>query len=102
MTREEAIEVIEQDIPCEHDKDLIEALGMAISALSDEGEYIKKEDTIKAFDMFAEYESNLTNEDWVRRIGIVINTLPTYSFPDREKETLIPPSEYTKWDKFER
>lgn len=35
MTREEAIEVIEQDIPCEHDRDLIEALGMAISALSE-------------------------------------------------------------------
>lgn len=35
MTREEAIEVIEQDIPCEHDKDLIEALEMAISALSE-------------------------------------------------------------------
>ena len=34
MTREEAIEVIQQDIPCEHDKDLIEALDMAISALS--------------------------------------------------------------------
>lgn len=33
MTREEAIEVIEQDIPCEHDRDLIEALDMAISAL---------------------------------------------------------------------
>lgn len=35
MTREEAIEVIEQDIPCEHDRDLIEALDMAISALSE-------------------------------------------------------------------
>ena len=44
MTREEAIEVIEQDIPCEHDRDLIEALDMAISALSTEGEYISKED----------------------------------------------------------
>ena len=33
MTREEAIEVIEQDIPCEHDTDLIEALEMAIKAL---------------------------------------------------------------------
>lgn len=33
MTREEAIEVIEQDIPCEYDKDLIEALDMAIKAL---------------------------------------------------------------------
>lgn len=34
MTREEAIEVIEQDIPCEHDTDLIKALDMAISALN--------------------------------------------------------------------
>lgn len=41
MTREEAIEVIEQDIPCEHDRDLIEALEMAISALSkNKGEWI--------------------------------------------------------------
>lgn len=36
MTREEAIEVIEQDIPCEHDTDLIEALEMAIKALEQE------------------------------------------------------------------
>ena len=33
MTREEAIEVIKQDIPCEHDTDLIEALELAIKAL---------------------------------------------------------------------
>ena len=36
MTNEEAIEVIEQDIPCEHDTDLIEALNMAITALKAE------------------------------------------------------------------
>ena len=36
MSREEAIEVIKQDIPCEHDADLIEALEMAIQALSQE------------------------------------------------------------------
>jgi DNA-directed RNA polymerase subunit RPC12/RpoP len=36
MTREEAIEVLQQDIPCEHDTDLIEALEMAIQALSQE------------------------------------------------------------------
>ena len=36
MTREEAIEVIEQDIPCEYDTDLIEALNMAIAALKAE------------------------------------------------------------------
>lgn len=33
MTREEAIEVIKQDIPCEYDTDLIEALNIAINAL---------------------------------------------------------------------
>lgn len=33
MNREEAIEVIKQDIPCEYDTDLIEALEMAIKAL---------------------------------------------------------------------
>ena len=36
MTREEAIEVLQQDIPCEQDTDLIEALEMAIEALSAE------------------------------------------------------------------
>lgn len=36
MFREEAIEVIEQDIPCEYDTDLIEALDMAIAALKAE------------------------------------------------------------------
>lgn len=33
MTTEEAIEIIEQDIPCEYDTDLIEALNMAINTL---------------------------------------------------------------------
>ena len=41
MTREEAIEVIEQDIPCEHDTDLIEALEMAIKALETLEEFEK-------------------------------------------------------------
>jgi len=36
MTREEAIEVISQDIPCEHDTDLIEALNMSLEALKQE------------------------------------------------------------------
>lgn len=36
MTNEEAIEVIKQDIPCEHDTDLIEALEMALKALKRE------------------------------------------------------------------
>lgn len=33
MTNEEAIEVLEQDLPCENDEDLIEAMAMAIEAL---------------------------------------------------------------------
>ena len=33
MTNEEAIEVIKQDIPCEHDTDLIEAFDIAIKAI---------------------------------------------------------------------
>lgn len=36
MTREEAIEVLQQDIPCEYDTDLIEALDIAIKALEQE------------------------------------------------------------------
>jgi len=46
MTREEAIEVLQQDIPCEHDTDLIEALEMAIKALEQEpsGDLISRED----------------------------------------------------------
>lgn len=36
MTRDEAIEVISQDIPCEYDTDLVEALDMAIEALKAE------------------------------------------------------------------
>ena len=36
MTNEEAIEVLQQDIPCEHDTDLIEAIDMAIKALEQE------------------------------------------------------------------
>lgn len=35
MTNEEAIEVLEQDLSCEFDKDLIEALEMAIEALEE-------------------------------------------------------------------
>lgn len=41
MTREEAIEVISQDIPCEYDIDLIEALNMAINALHREQQFLE-------------------------------------------------------------
>ena len=55
MTREEAIEVIEQDIPCEHDRDLIEALEMAISALqkNENGELVDKLKQLRFFNQRA-------------------------------------------------
>lgn len=51
MTREEAIEVIEQDIPCEHDTDLIEALDMAIKSLEQEScdKYITEIDHLRKY-----------------------------------------------------
>ena len=42
MTIEEAKEVIEQDIPCEYDSDLIDALNMAIKSL-EEWEKVQQE-----------------------------------------------------------
>lgn len=65
----------------------IKALEAAISALSAEGEYIKKEDALKALHDFWDEcigydgsgtEMMLDNES-------VINSLPTYSIPDMEK-----------------
>ena len=75
MTREEAIEVLQQDIPCEYDRDLIEALDIAISALSAEVEYIKKSSA----------KSIILNRPNRREMIQALKSLPTYSFPDREK-----------------
>lgn len=58
MTREEAIEVIEQDIPCEYDKDLIEALDMAIKAL-DKCDRIEKIINSNDADFIANYVRGL-------------------------------------------
>lgn len=57
---------------------VLEALDMAISTLSTEGEYIKKEDTI-------EYLNDLFGEMCHVSFGNVlqsIDSLPTYSFPN--------------------
>ena len=54
MTREEAIEIIKQDIPCEHDTDLIEALEMAIKALKLIPDNAINGDVIKA--LFPDFE----------------------------------------------
>ena len=82
MTREEVIEVLQQDIPCEYDRDLIEALNLAISALSAEGEYIKKSELLEKLTYMGDWNMDFyyVNED-------MIHELPTYSFPSREKGT---------------
>jgi hypothetical protein len=63
MTREEAIEVIEQDIPCEHDTDLIEALEWAIKALEQEpcDDVVSRQAVLKIIDGW--YEQNRDTEN---------------------------------------
>ena len=65
-----------------------EALDMAISALSTEGEYIKKEDLIRKLNAWDCKAHGIPNYAWR-----VINDLPTVSFPNREKGEWIPVSE---------
>lgn len=82
MTREEAIEIVNKG-KCPYpvslkEKEKNEAFDMAISTLSTEGEYIKKEDTI-------EYLNDLFGEMCHVSFGNVlqsIDSLPTYSFPN--------------------
>ena len=89
MTREEAKLILENMI---HDDKCVygdkpkkknEALSMAISALSAEGEYIKKEDVLAKREILR--DENGTGYQAVRTK--YIRELPTYSFPDREKGT---------------
>lgn len=58
MTREEAIEVLQQDIPCELDTDLIEALEMAIKALEQEPceDSISRQAVLDLFNKSNEFE----------------------------------------------
>lgn len=90
MTREEAIKKVKllrhcledyDDFPLYiHDDDLT-ALDMAISALSAEGEYIRKEElfnkTIKRNSIW----NMITNAEG-KGLEEIVNDLPTYSFPD--------------------
>ena len=64
------------------------AIKEAISALSAEGEYIKKEDAIKAIQKYGIGSFDLENYTAEQAERYVINSLdslPTYSFPEREK-----------------
>ena len=104
MTREEALNILKEPdrIGCNFIKsndeeankfnaDTVEAFDMAISALSAEGEYIKKEDVLKGVRNIAYNDFTATDgeKDWfvcnLNEVHEVINSLPTYSFPDREK-----------------
>ena len=57
-----------------------EALDMAISALSAEGEFIKKEDVDNAV-----YDYSRSCDVNYGQIMEYIDSLPAYSFPDKEK-----------------
>ena len=78
------------------------AMDSVLSALSAEGEYIKKEDVIKECISYADHENNVkfkkeVSEHRKHDAEVIIyacehfrkfvNGLPTYSFPDREKGT---------------
>ena len=83
MTREEAIKVLEM-VEC-HGSLTQKAKEMAISALSAEGEYIKKEDVIN---QIANVEDYVSDGKVYICLGEAINNISSmqgYSFPDREK-----------------
>ena len=81
MTREKAIAWFEFLKKGFANTEYEEYLNLAITALSTEGEYIKKSDLMAK--VVTETLSDYTEEDVI--YVDVINQLPTYSFPDREK-----------------
>lgn len=98
MTREEYIDfanALKNNYTIDFDK-LPEFCDMAISALSEDGEYIKKEDTI-------EYLNDLFGEMYHVSFGNVlqsIDSLQTYSFPDSaeiESTTVDELKDILKW-----
>ena len=64
MTSEESIEVIKQDIPCEHDADLIEALEM-----------ISREDARMM--LTCEIKDGMTITEYIKMVDKRINELPS-------------------------
>ena len=68
-----------------------EALDMAISALSAEGEYIKKEETAEYVDSYIQEintgygDVNSHTNRILRMVSDGIRKMDSYSFPDREK-----------------
>ncbi len=83
MTREEAIEEIKRWTPIllnsgQCTEKTSDAQDIAISALSADGEYIKKEDAIRHFQSFEKIMKSMPLVDVKARL----KDLPTYSFPD--------------------
>lgn len=83
MTREEVIQYMKDSYAIGNDEDSRhhnEVMDYLISALSAEGEYIKKEDALsdKGLAEFHYYEDYYKMRKY-------LESLPTYSFPDREK-----------------
>ena len=92
MTREEAKKQLVaymyyaiDDMPEEVGK----AFDVAISALSAEGEYIKKEDLFNKTVRRNSIWNGTTNAEG-KGLEEIVNDLPTYSFPDREKGGIDP------------
>ena len=89
MNREEAIKRIEKmvedddELGCLFIRKDIEALKVAISALSAEGEYIKKEDALNKVEELKKIHFDRVVV--LNKVSDGLNGLPTYSFPDREK-----------------
>ena len=77
MTNEEAIEIIKQDIPCEHDTDLIEALDVAIKALEQQpcDDAISREDRL--IDLANAIESDDSGYWTNKRISSVLRNIPS-------------------------
>lgn len=81
MNREEAIEVLSQDLPCEHDTDLIEALKIAISALEQEpsGITVSRQAVL-----------DLAKFDSRDGLGSIIHAFDVERLPSAEKTELEP------------
>lgn len=90
MTREEHIDfanALKNNYTIDFDK-LPEFCDMAISALSTDGEYIKKEETLKALHDFWDECINFDGSGTELMLDNkgVIDDLPTYSFPEELSE----------------
>ena len=99
MTREEAIEVIKQDIPCEHDTDLIEALEMAIKAL-EQTRWIPVEDRLPEDGIYLVTVERTTGKPIIETKSFAkdLNRVDDYDFPENKCGWYEYDSEYGYWE----